>query len=177
MPSLRPHAITLQPNSKHCFVCGLSNPHGLHMRFYSTGAGEVEVKYTVPVHFQGYPGVVHGGIVAAMLDEVAGRVHMGSDPPRFMFTAKLEIRYRKNVPVGKPLRLVGKAGKDNGRVVTANSYIYDVNDDLLAEANALLIDLPKTMFENENLAELGWKVYPETDLPPTGQHTGKGQAP
>lgn len=66
-----------QPNSRHCFVCGVENPHGLHLTFKQTAPDEVTVEYTVPEHFQGYPGVVHGGIVAAMLDEVAGRAHMG----------------------------------------------------------------------------------------------------
>lgn len=162
----------LQPSSKHCFVCGVNNPHGLHLRFYSTASGEVEVNYTVPEHFQGYPGVVHGGIVAAMLDEAAGRVYMdatelGSDlsdsdrPPRFMYTAKLEIRYRKNVPVGKALRLLGKGIKDNGRTATARSYIYGDDGALLAEAEALLVNIPNEIYSNVDLEELGWKVYPD----------------
>lgn len=152
---------TLQPNSQHCFVCGLANPVGLHLRFRTTGPGEVEVQHTVPEQYQGYPGVVHGGIVAAMLDETAGRVHMGGDPPRFMFTAKLEIRYRQNVPVGRPLRLVGKAGKSKGRLATATAFIYDEEDRLLAEADALLIDVPEEMLGGTDLEALGWKVYPE----------------
>jgi acyl-coenzyme A thioesterase PaaI-like protein len=97
-----------QPNSKKCFVCGVENLNGLHLKFYEENPGEVTVEYTVPEQFQGYPGVVHGGIVAAMLDEVAGRAHMGGDPPRFMFTARLDVRYRRNVPVNQPLRIIGR---------------------------------------------------------------------
>ena len=126
-----------------------------------SGSGEVVADYTVPERYQGYPGVAHGGIVAAMLDEVAGRVHMGGDPPRFMYTARLDIRYRKNVPVGQPLRLVGRAGKDRGRTAEANSAIYDSNGALLAEASALLVDVPEDVLETANLEALGWKVYPE----------------
>ncbi len=155
---------TLQPNSRHCFVCGLSNPFGLHLRFYSIGPGEVEVRYTVPEHFQGYPGVVHGGIVAAMLDEAAGRSHMGGETPRFMFTAKLEIRYRQNVPVGEPLRLVGKAGKSRSRTATASAWIYDAQDQLLAEADALLVDVPDGNMNNADLETLGWRVYSDAEL-------------
>jgi len=91
------------------------------MVFEQTGPGEVSAVITVPEHFEGYPGVVHGGITAAMLDEAACRVYMNEDPPRFLFTARLEIRYRKNVPTQTPLRLVGKALKDRGRTVTAHS--------------------------------------------------------
>jgi acyl-coenzyme A thioesterase PaaI-like protein len=151
---------SLQPNSQHCFVCGLANPFGLHLRFYDTGPGEVTAEITIPDHYQGYPGVVHGGIVAAMLDEAAGRAHMGGDPPRFMFTARLEIQYRKNVPIGQPLRLVGLAGKTRGRTAASTSAIYDVDGLILAEADALMVDVPDETLKGADLEALGWKVYP-----------------
>ena len=55
-----------QPGSKHCFVCGRENPVGLKMDFYLTAPGEVQANLTVPAQYEGYPGVVHGGIVAAI---------------------------------------------------------------------------------------------------------------
>lgn len=154
---------TRQPNSRHCFVCGLENPCGLHLKFYATAPGEVTVEHIVPEGYQGYPGVVHGGIVAAMLDEASGRVFMGDDPahPRFFYTARLDIRYRKNVPVGQPLRIVGRAGKDKGRMVTATAAIYGPENDLLAEADALLVSISDETFASVDLDALGWKVYPE----------------
>jgi len=148
-----------QPNSRHCFVCGLANNIGLQMKFYETAPGEVTAEYTVPAHYQGYPGVVHGGIVAAMLDEVCGRSHMGGDPPRFMYTARLDIRYRKNVPVEQPLRLVGRAGKSKRRTATASGEIYGPDGSLLAEAQAVLIDIPEDVIDTVDLEALGWKVY------------------
>jgi len=111
----------LQPNSRHCFVCGLENLFGLQLRFFETGPGEVTAEYTVPEHFQGYPGVVHGGIVTAMLDEVSGRAQMNDEQTRFMYTAKLEIRFRKNVPVGAPLRVVGQVEKSKSRMASSTS--------------------------------------------------------
>src|SRR5262245_29497975 len=68
-----------QPNSRHCLVCGLENPIGLHLHIYETEPGVVESQYTAPEHFQGYPGVLHGGMVAAIIDEMTGRAHMGND--------------------------------------------------------------------------------------------------
>lgn len=153
--------LTQQPNSRHCFVCGVENPYGLSLKFYEPKPGEVIVDYTVPEHFQGYPGVVHGGIVAAMLDEVAGRVHMTENPPRFMYTARLDIRYRKNVPVGKRLRIVGRAIKSKRRTATAIGEIYGPDGDLLAEAEVLLVNVPDDMLGEVDLQALGWKVYPE----------------
>jgi len=150
---------TLQPNSRHCFVCGLANPFGLGLRFYQIGLSEVTAEVTVPEHFQGYPGVVHGGVVAAMLDEIAGRAHMGGDPPRFMYTAKMDIRYRKNVPVEQPLRLVGRAGMSKSHTATSSSKIYGPQGDLLAEAEVLLVNLPDAEIGRVDLEALGWKVY------------------
>jgi len=151
----------LQPNSRHCFVCGLANPNGLQLRFYETGPGEVTADYTVPDQFQGYPGLVHGGIVTAMLDEVTGRAHMHGEQTRFMYTAKLEIRFRKNVPVGIPLRVVGQVEKSKTRMASSIGKIYGPDGDLLAEAKALLVNLPEEAIEDENLEALGWKVYDE----------------
>jgi acyl-coenzyme A thioesterase PaaI-like protein len=147
-----------QPNSNQCFVCGRNNPYGLHLKFYESAPGEVVVEYTVPEQFQGYPGVVHGGVVAAMLDEVTGRVHMGGYPPRFMFTARLDVRYRKNVPVGQPLKIIGRAATSKERSATATGQIFGPDGDLLAEAEALLINVPEDLVDNVDLDALGWKV-------------------
>lgn len=149
-----------QANSRLCFVCGLENPVGLHLNFYETGPGEVTVDFTPPEHYQGYPGVLHGGIVASILDETAGRAHMGGFPPRLMFTAKLEVKYRKNIPLGKPLKIIGKSGKDRGRMAEGWSGIYNQEGELLAEANVLLVDVPNPPDPSE-LEESGWKVYPD----------------
>jgi acyl-coenzyme A thioesterase PaaI-like protein len=155
---------TKQPNSRLCFICGLENPVGLHLHIYETEPGVVETTYIAPEHFQGYPGVLHGGIVGAIIDEIAGRTHMGSDPmkPRFMFTAKLEVKYRKNVPIGKKLKIIGKAGKSKSRSAEAWAGIYDAEtNELFAEGNVLLMDVPRDQFDISRLNELGWKVYPE----------------
>jgi len=148
-----------------CFICGLENPVGLHLHIYEVEPGVVETTYMAPEHFQGYPGVLHGGIVGALIDEISGRAHMGSDPnnPRFMFTAKLEVKYRKNVPVGKPLRIIGKAGKSKSRSAEAWAGIYDAaTNELLAEGNTLSINVPDEQLDKSRLGELGWKIYPET---------------
>jgi len=147
-----------------CFICGLENPIGLHLHIYETEPGVVETTYTAPDHFQGYPGVLHGGIVGAILDEISGRAHMGSDPdnPRFMFTAKLEVKYRRNVPVGKPLKIIGKAGRSKSKSAEAWAGIYDAEtNELLAEGSALHINVPEEQFDKSRLSELGWKVVPE----------------
>lgn len=146
-----------------CFICGVENPVGLHLHMYETEPGIIEASYIAPEHFQGYPGVLHGGIVAALLDEVSGRAHMGdATAPRFMFTGKLEVKYRRNVPIGKPLKVVGKAGRLRARMAESWAGIYDAeNGELLAEANALHVNVPEDQFDLSRLEELGWRVYPD----------------
>ncbi len=153
-----------QPNSKMCFVCGLENPVGLKLHIYQTEPGVIETIYIAPDHFQGYPGVLHGGIVATILDEISGRAHMG-DPsePRFMYTGKMEVKYRKNVPIGIPLKIVGKAGKAKKRTAEGWAGIYHPDGTLLAEATTLLVNLPEETLDTANLEELGWKVYPDEE--------------
>jgi len=149
-----------QPNSRNCFICGVANPFGLKLKFDTTENGEVIVEHLVPDQYQGYPGVVHGGVVAAMLDEAGGRVYMG-DPknPRFMFTARMDIRYRKNVPTGKLLKIIGRPVKNKKRTATATASVYGPDGELLAEADLLLVDVPSDVVDNADLEELGWKVY------------------
>ncbi len=152
----------LQPNSRHCFVCGVENPCGLQMRFFQTGPGEVTAFYRAPLCFQGYPGVVHGGIQASMLDEALGRAVMGTDPDsaRLFYTAKMTITYRQHVPVEQTLRIVGRVLKDRGRAVRSWAGIYNEADELLTEAEGLLMAVPPEEFSQMDADALGWKVYP-----------------
>src|SRR3990172_2259587 len=99
-----------QPNSRMCFICGMQNPVGLKMALYNDlDNRQVVSTVTVPEHFQGYPGVVHGGIIASMLDEVAGRALLvdGSDE-NLMVTLKIEVKYRQPTPTLTPLTIVGR---------------------------------------------------------------------
>ncbi len=105
-----------QPNSNDCFVCGRDNPHGLHMTFYDNGEDLVFADYAVPEAYQGYPGIVHGGIVAAMLDEVVGRVAMIGDHHHFMMSVRMEVKYRHPVPIETPLRITGRIVRLRGRL-------------------------------------------------------------
>jgi acyl-CoA thioesterase FadM len=79
-----------------------------------------------------------------------------------MFTARLEIKYRQNVPIGKPLRVVGRAGRQRGKSAEARGAIYLADTGgLLAEGNALLIDVPTSQFDKTRLDAIGWQVRSE----------------
>jgi acyl-coenzyme A thioesterase PaaI-like protein len=150
----------LQPSAQHCFVCGVENKFGLHIRFYTTSPGEVTALVTLADHYQSYPGVVHGGIIATMLDEVASRTVFTSE--RIVVTAKMDIRYRKPVPVNSPLRLVGRLLEDKGKVCKTSGQLFSQDDTLLAEADLTLVEVaPEFLGAMTQVDEQGWQVYPE----------------
>ncbi len=153
--------LTKQPNSKHCFVCGLENQHGLHMSFHHDENGTVYAAVTVPDQFQGYPGTVHGGIVASLLDEVSMRAAMVEDPNAFKVTARMTLRYRKRVPTGEPLQLIGWMEQEGSRASKATGEIRLQDGSLGAEVESLMVDYPEPLSDEEELEKLGWKVYPD----------------
>lgn len=129
-----------QPNSRMCFVCGLENPIGLKLAFYEDENGRVSATFIPREEHQGYPGVLHGGIIATLLDEAAGRVvnRLGI----WMATAKLEIRYLKPTPIGQPITVIGEMIRLRGRAMEARGEIRLADDSLAVEATGLYIRLP-----------------------------------
>jgi uncharacterized protein (TIGR00369 family) len=153
-----------QPNSLHCFACGLENSFGLQIRFYDNGEDEVVAKYVVPDHYQGYPGIVHGGITATILDELVGRAVLADRQNKFMVSAKLNIRYRKPVPLGEPLDLMGKVTRRRGRIATSRAEIRLQDGSIAAEAEATLVRLDQFDSQVEDLERLGWRIYPDSPV-------------
>lgn len=92
-------------------MCGRENNCGLKMVWYNNlEANQVEAVVTVPEQFNGYPGIVHGGIVAAILDETSGRAVMldgNFDFDNLFVTLRLNMTYRKPTPTNTPLKAVG----------------------------------------------------------------------
>jgi uncharacterized protein (TIGR00369 family) len=111
------------PNSAGCFVCGGGNPRGLGVRFHVEG--QVVVTEWVPHQDHcGYNDRVHGGVMAALLDET-----MGWAPcvvkHRFCVAAEIVIRYLKPLPIGQPVRVWGEMTADRGRLCETRGEIVD----------------------------------------------------
>jgi uncharacterized protein (TIGR00369 family) len=142
----------------------MENDFGLQMKFYETGDEPVQViaEITVPARFQGYPGIVHGGILAAMLDETISRTVMRGSPPRVVVTAKLSIRYRRPVLVEIPLRITGRVVEDKGRVIRVAGEITNREEILLAEGEAVLSEIDPASMSGRFPEQDDWKVYPDT---------------
>ncbi len=134
-----------QPNSRMCFVCGLENPIGLKLAFYQDGNGKVVARFTPRDEHQGYPGVLHGGITATLLDETLGRVANSYNV--WMTTAKLEIRYRKPVPLGEELTVIGEMVQMRGRTMIARGVVRLADGTAAVEAEGLYVRVPDEVIE------------------------------
>ncbi len=150
-----------QPNSDYCFICGRNNPHGLYVRFCDNGRNEVYANPIVPDAYQGYPGIVHGGIVAALLDEAVGRVALIEDHHHFMMSVKLEVKFRHPVPTETPLKIIGRIERMRGRLGKAVGLLQLPDGTLAAESAMTLADVPSELVEGIDLDALGWYVDPE----------------
>ncbi len=89
-----------QPNSKMCFICGLKNKMGLKAAFYETDKNELIAVFKPCQEHQGYPGRLHGGIAAAILDETIGRtVTIGKDDDIWGVTLEFSIKFNGIIPL------------------------------------------------------------------------------
>lgn len=149
-----------QPTSRGCFVCGRENPVGLKVRWRNgPGEGEVEGTVVVPEHFNGYPGVVHGGIVGALLDETAGRtVLTGGDLDDLMVTRRLEVTYRRPTPTQTPLTLWGRLLGRNPRGAEAVGELRLPDGTVAARATVTLAPTPEAIRSRWEGEREHWRV-------------------
>ena len=86
---------------RRCFACGGENLSGLRLRFMPAGNDEVECEFVASSKFQGYRGVVQGGVVATLLDSAMTNVLLQRGIAAR--TAEMRIRFRHPVPVEKKM--------------------------------------------------------------------------
>ena len=145
-----------QPSSDNCFVCGRENPIGLKMHFYTDDDGCVYADYTPRAEHQSYPGVMHGGLITAMLDEIIGRTAIASN--LWCMTAKLEVRFKKPVPIGAPLKLKGAITKQTNRLIEGHAEIRLADGTLAVEATGTYLRIPDVQVAQFQDAMGGWRV-------------------
>jgi len=150
-----------QPSSRHCFVCGVQNPIGLKLQFADDGDRSVCAEVNVPDQYNGYPGVVHGGIIAAILDEVSGRALLarGHDMKNLFVTLKMEIRYRQPTPTNTPLTAVGNIVKASASRAIVHGEIRLPDGTVTAEADCIVAHPPNDFAERWEPERPYWKVY------------------
>lgn len=122
-----------------CFGCGESNPCGLKLKF--KWAGEKAVAEFTPGEMHGgWPGIVHGGLLATMLDEAAGWCAL--EKGIGMVTAKMEVLFRNPARIGVPLVISAMITRANTKRFEAYSDIKTKEGTLIAECNSVYIIKP-----------------------------------
>lgn len=149
----------LQPSSQKCFICGVSNPVGLKVRFYSVGDDSIEARVTFSEFYQSYPGIVHGGIVATVLDELIGRSMLAKDPNALMYTATFNLKYRQSVPLETEILFRGRILKDRGRIAQVQGEAVLPDGTVAVEAEATCVRIPPERLADMDIDEVGWRVY------------------
>jgi uncharacterized protein (TIGR00369 family) len=121
---------------------------------------QIQATVTVPERFNGYPGFVHGGIVAALIDETAGRALLLEGMWDELFvTLKLEVKYRRPTPTGEPLTVVGRVlRRGSGRARVAAKIVL-ADGTVTAEGEAIVVQPPKEFYELWEPEKPFWRVY------------------
>ncbi len=145
-------------NDHNCFGCGSLNPAGLHLQFFATDDPDaIWAPWTPTQSFEGYGGMVHGGIVCTLLDEIMAWTLNGRNT--WAVTAKMQTSFRKPVEIGVPVRLIGRVIRNRGRVIEMHGEVRRAQDDvLLAEADAVFMRVPEaqaTTWNERYLTEQG----------------------
>ena len=146
------------PNMEHntCFGCGPANDHGLKMKFF----GNDEMIYsdiTVPDYLLGWNGVVHGGILSTMLDEVMGwsAIYLLK---KFILTKTMTINYYRPVFVGETLHIEGRIKeKINEKEVSMTGRIYNSKNELCVTSTGIF-----ALFDIDKIKKMG--IMKEKDL-------------
>jgi len=119
-----------------CFACGRANPIGLHLDF-DVARRRAEARFVPRREHTGYDGLVHGGIVAALLDETMGWAifHEGT----WGVTTRINVAFRQPIEIGQELLVTGAVTKESRRAIETHGEIRGAPGALLAEADATFL--------------------------------------
>jgi acyl-coenzyme A thioesterase PaaI-like protein len=156
--------VNKQPNSEECFVCGMINDKGLKASFYETDSNEVVALFTPHRFHQSYPGRLHGGIAACVLDETMGRAIQIGSPDVWGVTVELTLAYKKPLPYCAELKAVGRITRENRFLFEGEGEIYTPDGEVAVTAKAKYV---KMTIDNIS-ADFGpdcWKVHLDINDP------------
>lgn len=124
-------------NDSACFVCGPDNPVGIKAEFSTDKIAHTSyTTLTLADHFQGWQNVVHGGILATLLDEACAYACLTAADQ--CVTAEIKVRYRKPVPVGEKIEIFGQLIDQSHKIWVAQAQIK-ISGTLYAEAEAKML--------------------------------------
>ncbi len=131
------------PTYDGCLLCGRKevNPSALNLRFQTTDGG-VEGYYVPDSRQEGFKGIVHGGVLCALLDEVIGWA-AAVERKRYFVTAELTVRFLRPLPVGTAVTVRGRVREHLYRLSTAEGEIVDESGNMYAKATGKFMMMPE----------------------------------
>ena len=127
--------IEVEPHN--CFACGALNEGGLQLDLHVDG-DRCWTSIALDDRFQGWDGIAHGGIVCTILDEVMAWSLAASD--NWGLTARLNVAFRRPVPLGRPIRAEGWITTNRRRMIATGGRIVDpATGEVLATAEATYV--------------------------------------
>lgn len=152
--------------SSNCLVCGIENDLGLKANFYELENNELVAICDTKEWHQSYPGRMHGGMSAAILDETIGRAISLSNDEIWGVTVSLDIKYKKPVPTDCTIKVVGRIIKENRKLFEGTGEIILPNGEIAVTATGKYMKMPvNKIIENEDLLEKEWiSVQDEEEL-------------
>jgi acyl-coenzyme A thioesterase PaaI-like protein len=123
-----------------CFVCGQNNPHGLQIRFQQQTDGGMTATWTPASAWEGFRGIVHGGVVSTVLDEAMSKAVAGTGIEAL--TAELRVRFRRHVTSGHQFFIRGWIVTRNKRLMKTEAVLMATDGTEYAHAWATFLPLP-----------------------------------
>jgi acyl-coenzyme A thioesterase PaaI-like protein len=123
-----------------CFVCGQDNPNGLRIPFERQANGAMTAAWTPGSSWEGFRGIVHGGVVSTVLDEAMSKAVAASGTEAL--TAELRVRYRLPVQSGAAFVIRGWIVSRRKRLIEAEATLVSPDDTEHAHAWASFLTLP-----------------------------------
>lgn len=147
--------------SQHCFVCGTKNVAGLQAKFYHVSDAEIIGVFTGRADHASYPHRMHGGVIAALLDETIGRAILLYEPDVFGVTVELNLQYKKPVPLGEELVVKGRVETNRSRMFTGSGEVLLPDGQIAVTATAKYMKMPLEKIAGEDMGDE--KLYYEED--------------
>lgn len=123
---------------RYCFGCGDLNPAGLKLEFRFEGNKAV-ADFLPQDRHQGYPGLMHGGVTAAALDEAMGWAMYAAGV--WAVTGKMEVKFRQPLPLHQKAVVSGEVIRNRGRWLEVRGEVRSEGGRLMAESYGLFMRL------------------------------------
>ena len=154
--SLRTGRVVMMPHN--CFACGTLNEHGLHLDLSFDGE-TCWTELRIRPDFEGWEGIVHGGIVSTLMDEVMAWSMAAHNV--WGVTARMTVEFRAAVSVGQLIRAEGRVLENRRRAFTTEAVLTDVESGkTLASATGLFVPVSGEGQKERN-ERFRWKVLPD----------------